>query len=209
MRNVTNFELLRRELDADDPWQLDSNPFELQRHEQMLRMSLVDGSVSNALEVGCAGGAFTERLAPHCQRLTIIDVMPQALSKTRERLKEPPNTVWIVSDVQHFLTLDKFDLIVVAEVLYYLGNIEEVRAAIRNLVRMLVPGGRLIFGSARDASCRRWGHLAGAETVLEILKEELTEVERVECVGESPNEDCLLARFRNRAFLSPQPNYPL
>ncbi|ACC76602.1 nodulation methyltransferase NodS [Paraburkholderia caribensis] len=209
MRNVTNFELLRRELDADDPWQLDSNPFELQRHEQMLRMSLVDGSVSNALEVGCAGGAFTERLAPHCQRLTIIDVMPQALSKTRERLKEPPNTVWIVSDVQHFFTLDKFDLIVVAEVLYYLGNIEEVRAAIRNLVRMLVPGGRLIFGSARDASCRRWGHLAGAETVLEILKEELTEVERVECVGESPNENCLLARFRNRAFLSPQPNYPL
>uniref|UniRef100_UPI001FC7DEFA nodulation S family protein n=2 Tax=Paraburkholderia TaxID=1822464 RepID=UPI001FC7DEFA len=76
MTHQTNFELLRRELDADDPWRLDSNPFEHERHRQMLRMALSQGSVTNALEVGCAGGAFTEKLAPHCQRLTVIDIVP-------------------------------------------------------------------------------------------------------------------------------------
>ncbi|WP_429452526.1 SAM-dependent methyltransferase, partial [Paraburkholderia sp. WC7.3g] len=39
MTHQTNFELLRRELDADDPWRLDSNPFEHERHRQMLRMA--------------------------------------------------------------------------------------------------------------------------------------------------------------------------
>ncbi|SIT43558.1 Nodulation protein S [Paraburkholderia ribeironis] len=176
----------------------------------MLRLSLAQGSVTNALEVGCAGGAFTEKLAPHCQRLTVIDVMPQAIKRTRERLMEPPNTTWIVSDVQHFSTQEKFDLIVVAEVFYYLGHIAEVRDAIRNLARILAPAGQLVFGSARDANCRRWGHIGGAETVLEILKEDLIEVERMECIGQSSNEDCLLARFRNPVNFSHQPDcHPL
>ncbi|APG93272.1 nodulation protein NodS (plasmid) [Sinorhizobium americanum] len=72
-----------------------------------------------------------------------------------------------------------------------------MRAAVRNLVRMLAPGGHLVFGSARDANCRRWGHVAGAETVIGMLNETLSEVERLECRGESVNEDCLIARFRN------------
>ncbi|ULJ74585.1 nodulation methyltransferase NodS [Rhizobium gallicum] len=192
-----NHELLSRELAADDPWRLDGNPFERERHTQMLRLSLHQGSITNALEVGCAAGAFTERLAPSCQRLTVIDVVPRAIALARRRMKEPPHISWIVSDVQLFSTDELFDLIVVAEVLYYVGDIAEMRAAVRNLVRLLAPGGHLVFGSARDANCRRWGHAAGAETVIAMLNETLIEVERLECRGEAINEDCLLARFRN------------
>ncbi|MDK2661892.1 nodulation methyltransferase NodS [Cupriavidus consociatus] len=200
--------MLRRELDSDDPWQLDSNPFELERHWQMLRLSLAGGPITNALEVGCAGGAFTEKLAPYCQRLTVIDVIPQAIARTRERLKQPANAVWVLADVKNFSTQDKFDLIVVAEVFYYLSDLAEARTAIRNLSRMLASNGQLVFGSARDANCQRWGHVAGAETVLALLREELTEIERVECVGQSPNEDCLLARFRKTTFSSHKQIYP-
>ncbi|APA90317.1 nodulation S family protein (plasmid) [Paraburkholderia sprentiae WSM5005] len=207
MTHQTNFELLRRELDADDPWRLDSNPFEHERHRQMLRMALSQGSVTNALEVGCAGGTFTEKLAPHCQRLTVIDIVPRAIARTRERMMDPPHINWIVSDVQHFSTEQQFDLIVVAEVLYYLDDSAEVRAAVRNLARMLAPGGQLVFGSAHDANCRRWGHIAGAETVIAILEEELVEIDRLRCVGQSLNEDCLLARFRNAASPSCGPTY--
>ncbi|WP_085026081.1 nodulation methyltransferase NodS [Ensifer aridi] len=197
LTQIDNYQLLDRELAADDPWGLDANPFERERHAQMLRLSLAQGLIANALEVGCAAGAFTVQLAPHCQRLTVIDVVPQAIARARRRMKDAPHISWIVSDVQQFSTNQLFDLIVVAEVLYYVGDIAEMRAAVRNLVRMLAPGGHLIFGSARDANCRRWGHVAGAETVIAILNETLIEVEQLECRGESVNEDCLLARFRN------------
>ncbi|PDT34949.1 MULTISPECIES: nodulation methyltransferase NodS [Sinorhizobium] len=197
LTQIDNYQLLNRELATDDPWGLDANPFERERHTQMLRLSLAQGSIANALEVGCAAGAFTVQLAPHCQRLTVIDVVPQAIEKARRRMKDPPHISWIVSDVQQFAPDERFDLIVVAEVLYYVGGIAEMRAAVRNLVRMLAPGGHLVFGSARDANCRRWGHVAGAETIVGMLNETLLEVGRLECRGESVNEDCLLARFRN------------
>lgn len=80
-------------------------------------------------------------------------------------------------------TPEQFDLIVVAEVLYYLEDIPQMREAIAKLVKMLAPDGRLVFGSARDATCRRWGHAAGAETVIDIFKETLIEVERLHCQG--------------------------
>ncbi|OAF09199.1 SAM-dependent methyltransferase [Bradyrhizobium centrolobii] len=193
---------LDRELTAEDPWRLDGNPFERKRHAEMLRLSLTPGAVKNALEVGCAAGAFTEMLAPHCQRLTVVDVVPRAISRAKERTRQWSHMVWVVSDIQRFSAAEPFDLIVVAEVLYYLADTVEMRAAIRNLVGMLAPEGLLVFGSARDANCRRWGHAAGAETVIAILKETLIEVGRVHCQGESVNEDCLLACFRN----SIQPN---
>ncbi|WP_064842751.1 MULTISPECIES: nodulation methyltransferase NodS [unclassified Rhizobium] len=192
-----NYQLLNRELAAPDPWGLDANPFERERHTQMLRLALAQGSISSALEVGCAAGAFTVQLAPHCKRLTVIDVVPQAIERSRRRIRDSPHISWIVSDVQQFSPDERFDLIVVAEVLYYIGGIAEMRGAVRNLVRMLAPDGYLVFGSARDANCRRWGHVAGAETILGMLNETLLEVERLECRGESVNEDCLLACFRN------------
>ncbi|WP_338832347.1 MULTISPECIES: SAM-dependent methyltransferase [Bradyrhizobium] len=36
-----------------------------------------NGDVARALEVGGAAFAFTEMLGPHCQRITVQDVMPQ------------------------------------------------------------------------------------------------------------------------------------
>ncbi|KRQ09663.1 nodulation methyltransferase NodS [Bradyrhizobium manausense] len=188
---------LDRELAADDPWQLDGNPFERERHAQMLRLSLSNGLIRNALEVGCAAGAFTEKLAPNCDRLTVVDVAPRAIARASVRTKQWSHISWVVSDIEHFSRAEPFELIVVAEVLYYLRDVAEMRAAIGNLIRMLAPNGHLVFGSARDATCRRWGHAAGAETIIAMLSETLVEVERVQCQGESANEDCLLACFRS------------
>ncbi len=127
-----NYQLLNRELAAPDPWGLDANPFERERHTQMLRLALAQGSISSALEVGCAAGAFTVQLAPHCKRLTVIDVVPQAIERSRRRIRGSPHISWIVSDVQQFSPDERFDLIVVAEVLYYIGGIAEMRGAVRN-----------------------------------------------------------------------------
>ena len=200
LTQVNNYHLLHRELAAEDPWRLDGNVFEQERHRQMLRLSLSQRPITNALEVGCAAGAFTEKLAPHCKRLTVIDVVPQAIARTRQRIKESSHINWIVADVQQFSTQQLFDLIVVAEVLYYLEDLAAMRTAVHNLVSMLAPNGHLVFGSALDANCRRWGHVAGAETIIAMLNETLIEVEQFDCRGASANEDCLLSRFRKSSF---------
>ncbi|WP_409193001.1 nodulation methyltransferase NodS [Bradyrhizobium sp. RDM4] len=200
------YQSLERELANDDPWRLDDNPFERERHTQLLRLSLSNSAVSNGLEIGCAAGAFTEKLAPHCQRLTVIDVMPRAIGRAVQRTKSWSHISWAATDVLQFTTAELFDLIVVAEVLYYLEDMTQMRTAIDNMVKMLAPGGHLVFGSARDTACKRWGHVAGAETVITILSEALIEVERVQCQGQSADEDCLLVRFRNPARSSIRPN---
>ncbi|WP_377828002.1 nodulation methyltransferase NodS [Bradyrhizobium lupini] len=200
------YQSLERELANDDPWRLDDNPFERMRHTQLLRLSLSSGAVSNGLEIGCAAGAFTEKLAPHCKRLTVIDVMPRAIGRAVQRTKRWSHINWAATDILQFSTAELFDLIVVAEVLYYLQDMTQMRTAIDNMVKMLAPGGHLIFGSARDATCRRWGHVAGAETVIAMLTEALIEVERAQCQGQSADEDCLLVRFRNPEQSSVRPN---
>ncbi|KWV54674.1 SAM-dependent methyltransferase [Bradyrhizobium macuxiense] len=199
-------QLLERELAVDDPWRLDSNPFERERHAQLLRLARSRGAIRNALEVGCAAGAFTTKLAPYCKRLTVVDVAPRAIDRARERMQRFSHITWTVSDISRFSTAERFDLIVVAEVLYYLDDVSRMRAAVCNFVQMLAPEGCLVFGSARDATCQRWGHAAGAETVMAMLNESLVEVERLECHGESVNEDCLLASFINPDRTSNQLN---
>ncbi|OSI71087.1 nodulation methyltransferase NodS [Bradyrhizobium canariense] len=191
------YQSLERELSNEDPWRLDDNPFERERHTQLLRLSLSNSAVSNGLEIGCAAGAFTEKLAPHCKRLTVIDVMPRAIGRAVQRTKRWSHISWAATDILQFSAAELFDLIVVAEVLYYLEDMTQMRTAVDNMVKMLAPGGHLVFGSARDATCKRWGHVAGAETVITILTEALIEVERVQCQGQSADEDCLLVRFRN------------
>nr|WP_274617420.1 nodulation methyltransferase NodS [Bradyrhizobium oropedii] len=197
---------MERGLAVDDPWRPDSNSFEQERYAQMLRISRCNGDVAHALEVGFAADAFTEMLAPHCQRITVVDVMPQAIERARQRTKRWSHIAWITCDIKRFSTAEQFDLIVVAEVLYYLKNIAEMHAAIRNLVSMLAPNGALVFGSARDATYQRWGHAAGAETVIALFNESLSEVERLHCQTESVNEDCLLVLFRKPSHSSEQSN---
>ncbi|WP_334261875.1 SAM-dependent methyltransferase [Bradyrhizobium sp. 6(2017)] len=77
MRLDKNDHLLERGLAVGDQWQLDSNPLEQEPYAQMFRMSRSNGEVARALEVAGAAFAFTEMLGPHCQRITVQDVMPQ------------------------------------------------------------------------------------------------------------------------------------
>ncbi|WP_025038576.1 SAM-dependent methyltransferase [Bradyrhizobium sp. DOA9] len=196
-----NLTSLEQELEANDPWQIDGNPFEQQRHAHMLRLCLSKGAVGHALEIGCAAGAFTAKLAPHCAQLMVIDILPRAISRAKQRVAQWSHIAWQVSDVRTFNSTGQFDLIVAAEVLYYLRDAVQIRDVIDKLTRMLSPDGRLVFGSACDAACRRWAHPAGAETMLDILHETLIETERVHCRGATADEDCLIASFCTPASL--------
>ncbi|WP_375784753.1 SAM-dependent methyltransferase [Bradyrhizobium sp. Pha-3] len=189
-----------------EPWLLDRNSFEQERYAQMLRIARRNGDVRHALDVGCAAGVFTEMLAPHCQRITVLDVMPQAIERARHRTNRRSHIQWATRDIRQFSTAEQFDLIAKADVLYDVNDVAEMHAAIPNLASMLAPNGALVVEPTRDATCRRWGHAAGAETLIFLFNEILSEVERLHCHAESVNEECLLVLFRKPSHSSEQSN---
>jgi LmbE family N-acetylglucosaminyl deacetylase len=194
-------EHLRAELAAPDPWRLESNPFEDGRYRVMLEMIQAHGPFENALEIGCAAGAFTERLAPLCASLHVVDVRPEAILRTAQRLGGAGGGLtWEVASVdQPFAEGRTFDLIVAAEVLYFLPDLATLRRTVEGLASRLAPGGVLLFGSAVDAAAQRWGFVAGAETILDMLRDVLEETGLTACRGRDWGEDCRIATFTPRS----------
>lgn len=94
-----------------------------------------------ALELACGNGSNTAALRSKALRLLAVDGAPSAVSITQKRVTGPR-----VSVAQAVLPdetpRDVFDLIVIAEVLYYLRGREIVRLGAR---LRLAPGGRLVL----------------------------------------------------------------
>ena len=186
---------LQHELTLLDPWTLEASPFDASRYETMLEFAGSDLWHNSVVEVGCAAGVFTERLAPLCRELLVVDSLPAAIERASSRLKGRPNITWRVADIANFKPPNAFDVIIVSEVLYYLGGEKLLSRAIGNLVRLVTPGGVLIFGSATDAACARWGLSGGAETCISEFSRSLRETGRIHLRGATANEDCLIVRY--------------
>lgn len=194
---------LETELASPDPWGLDGNPFETRRFHAILDQIRPDAPYGRGLEVGCAAGAFTAALAPLCRRLDVVDVMPTALSRAAERLGHPAHVTWRVADVAAAeLEAEAYDLIVAAEVLYYLPDAATLARAVAGLSAALAPGGRLVLGSAVDQAAQRWGLIGGAETAMDLFSRLLREEARTSCRGADAGEDCLVVSYvRHKAKL--------
>lgn len=204
-------EHLQTEITAPDPWQLSSNPFEHQRYALMLNMIAARGPFRRGLEVGCAGGFFTKFLLRHCKALHVVDLIPEALDRAAAHIGPHSRlTLEAASVGDAFAPGKTFDLIVVAEVLSYLPDLETVRRAVANLSDRLAPGGLLIFGSAVDATVARWGLTAGAETIMREWEKTMNQVDRAACVGSYWGENCLIAAYGRRdAPAKPGPDHEL
>jgi len=190
---------LKAELASPDPWRLEQNPFEHRRYDVMMSMLRDHGPFESGLEIGCAAGAFTARLLECCQTLRVVDLLPEALARCRAHLGDVRTVRYTVADISETAGWgETYDVIVVSEVLYYLGGRSAVRAAMRGIERLLRPGGILLFGSAVDAVVRRWGLLCGAETVIEEWAGTLDVVDERSCTGAAPTEHARLVTFRRR-----------
>lgn len=138
-------QLFRLELPKSNPWQIGASAFKRQCNRQFLRLALCAGPVTHGLQVGCGTGAFTEELAPHCERLT-VNVEPQTLSLTRLRMQHFSHIDWALYEDQRWSDKQLFNLIVLTDVLCHFPSIAELPTATENLVGMLAPDGHLIFG---------------------------------------------------------------
>jgi len=127
-----------------DPWGLESRAYEAAKHARSVE-SLDGRQYRQALEVGCAGGMLTRRLAPLCDSLLAIDVSPTALKRARQRCQGTPQVLFdCLSFPEQTPETKDFDLLVLSEVAYYWSDADLGRAA-DWIAQRLVPGGDMLL----------------------------------------------------------------
>jgi SAM-dependent methyltransferase len=109
-----------------DPWNFESSAYERERFAILLD-EVRKYPHRSILEVGCAEGVFTHMLTHHSPDITGIDVSPTAIGRARERHPAPR---FVATSLDDFHPGRRFDLVVCAETLYYMKDVE---GAIRKL----------------------------------------------------------------------------
>lgn len=125
-----------------DPWGFADRWYE-QRKRDLAMAVLPRRRYTAAFEPGCSLGIQTLELASRCDRVLATDVSRAALTAAAQRLSEQPGVElrrWALGDRWPD---ERFDLVVLSEVLYYLQApmLLDVLTSARDA---LVPGGQLL-----------------------------------------------------------------
>lgn len=138
----------------EDPWDYATAPDQVDRIDRevaMLRDVCPQERFDRALEIGCAEGQFTEKLAPLCNSLLAADISSVALGRTRKRLEGQAQMQ--VQFLKWDLRVDPlpatYDLVVIVHALEYIRNPLHIRRARARLVKNLRPGGYLLIGTMK------------------------------------------------------------
>jgi len=151
-----------------DPWDLETHPFERAKYDAQVALLDADRGpgmrYGRTLEIGCAAGAFTRRLAQRCESVVGLDIAQPAIALARERTAAA-NVQYLrqnVMDWQDGLAGD-WDLVVCAETMCYLGwlySFFDVAWFAHCLFEGTRPGGRLLLantcGGVEDYLLRPW-----------------------------------------------------
>jgi 2-polyprenyl-3-methyl-5-hydroxy-6-metoxy-1,4-benzoquinol methylase len=134
---------------SDDPYGFtrDREQFRFQRAMQMLSAVGNGRPFGRTLEVGCAEGMFTERLADCCESVLAVDLASIALERAKRRCRNRPNITFVQWNVRKDVVDGTFDLIVATGVLEYILRRRTLRGACDRLIRALRPGGYLLLGN--------------------------------------------------------------
>jgi SAM-dependent methyltransferase len=151
-----------------DPWGYRSSWPEQRRHQLMLAM-LEERSYRSAFEPGCANGTFTALLAHRADGVLAWDGSPAAVDLARAATKSMQHVTIAVGSVPQQWPDDDFDLIVLADFLYYLDP-SNLRAVARLAAERIRAGGLILachwLGSAHDF------RIAGGTRVHGLLESE-------------------------------------
>lgn len=117
----------------EDPWST-KHPYNQKTFTDLI--ALIE-SVPHAsiLEVGCAQGAFTAKLTQISNDVTAIDVSSSAIEQARKRV---PNAKFHTTTLEAFAQDKQYDVIVCAEVLYYIKDRKKAIAKLQRLGKYLV-----------------------------------------------------------------------
>jgi trans-aconitate methyltransferase len=119
-------------------------------------------------------GVFTEILmkAHPGAEITGIDISERALARARHRIGDTSRVRFEQADILGHRVVHRFDLVVCAETLYYLGRDDRLRHASAQLCRLLAPGGLLVLAHPWPESRRLHRHIA-ADTAVSAVTEHI------------------------------------
>lgn len=132
---------------GQDPFKYGSSPYEMARLEAM-QAALGPSRYGVAVEVGCAEGDFTEKLALRADRLLAVDISRVALERARLRLKDRSGVEFFEADMREWSPPGACDLVVLGDVLYYMDKPmvrDEFEAVFLRIKSWLAPGARLVL----------------------------------------------------------------
>ncbi len=126
-----------------DPWRFRTSDYERDKYADTVD-ALGGREFARAVEVGCAIGELTARLAPLCGDLLGVDVAEAALAIARARNAATPHVRFARMALPEEAPEGSFDLIVLSEVLYYFGE-DDLDRVVAWAERALAPGGVVLL----------------------------------------------------------------
>jgi 2-polyprenyl-3-methyl-5-hydroxy-6-metoxy-1,4-benzoquinol methylase len=166
-RHATYEGLQRTLRETVDPWHFNTSRYEQVRFDKTLTLAQT-APHARILELGCAEGHFTQRLVTIADAVTAADLSAAAIERARLRAPEATFLVMKAEDVP--LPEEPYDLIVCAEMLYY---VEDVPALVHRLRRL----GRYLLTSTIYPSALRIHHeLHGCRPLRSMLHTSLREM---------------------------------
>ena len=126
-----------------DPWEFETSEYEAAKYDDTLA-ALPTGRFADALEVGCANGVMTARLAPRCDALLAVDVSETALTAARARCAGLAQVRFERRRLPAEAPEGAFDLILLSEVVYYWDR-DDLKLMAERLRRMARSGGHVLL----------------------------------------------------------------
>ncbi|WP_169053390.1 SAM-dependent methyltransferase [Falsirhodobacter xinxiangensis] len=117
MPHSRTFEHLSRLYAAsDDPWGHRTSRYEAAKFDATIA-ALGPDRFHDALEIGCGNGTLAARLAPHCDKLTLVECIPAAVASARAAV---PQATVLQGTAPADLPDMRPDLVLLSEVLYFM-----------------------------------------------------------------------------------------
>lgn len=122
-------------------WSSPAGQLRRQRRSRMFT-SFIKGRGKTILEIGCGTGLFTQCLASlDNNRIVSVDISNQLLERARKRVPASHVTFKVDNICRSGLESGCFDYVVGSSILHHL----EVASALREIFRLLKPGGKCLF----------------------------------------------------------------
>lgn len=126
-----------------DPWRFETSAYERAKYDRTIA-ALAGRRYDRALEVGCANGVLTRRLADLADALVALDVSDSALAGARARCQGLDTVSFRRATFPAEAPVGVFDLILLSEVVYYWSDADIVLAG-RRIDAALAPGGDVLL----------------------------------------------------------------
>jgi 2-polyprenyl-3-methyl-5-hydroxy-6-metoxy-1,4-benzoquinol methylase len=127
-----------------DPWNCATSTYETLKLQRTADAVVDLGPTGAVLDLGCGEGLLAEALGARGLSVCAIDISPSAIRRARERCAPYPQVQCIAGNILAGAVSGRFEVIVMAEVLYYLGVGPRRRAICARLVDTLADAGHVV-----------------------------------------------------------------